>query len=159
MAESTNAERLDYMLEMALAIDGGIMEHLDQDHELVNPLIAHLKEADHFIVIKKALQSRLIDQVSDNENQLARGDTTPPSNHQSPLTIGHVNNQSISPRSHRSTASPSLFGSSPEPQGTRTSAPARRKVARRIPGESRNSKTLRKMRRAAPYASWVDNPK
>ncbi|EXA35036.1 hypothetical protein FOVG_13808 [Fusarium oxysporum f. sp. pisi HDV247] len=159
MVESTNAERLDYLWEMALAIHGGIIEHLDEDHELDKPLIAHLNEVDHFTVVKKGLQSRRIDQASDNDNQLAGGDTTPPRSHQSPLTIGHVNNQSISPPSHRSTASPSLFGSSPEPQYTRSSAPALRKVARRIPGESRNSKALREMRRAVPYASWVDNPK
>ncbi|KAJ9415031.1 hypothetical protein FOXG_14641 [Fusarium oxysporum f. sp. lycopersici 4287] len=104
MVESTNAERLDYLWEMALAIHGGIIEHLDEDHELDKPLIAHLKEIDHFIMVKKGLQSRRIDQASDNDNQLAGG-TTPPRSHQSPLTIGHVNNQSISPPSHRSAAS------------------------------------------------------
>ncbi|KAF4953797.1 hypothetical protein FGADI_5790 [Fusarium gaditjirri] len=103
MAESTNAERLDYLLEMALVIHEGIIEILDQNHELDNPLIAHLKEADHFIVVKKALQSHLIQQASENEHELAGG-------HQSPVAISRANDQSISPQSHRSTAPPTPVG-------------------------------------------------
>jgi hypothetical protein len=159
MADPTNAERLNYLLEMALVIHEGIIERLDEDHELDHPLIAHLKEADHFIVVKKALQDRLIDKASDNENEHVGGESATPPSHQSPLTIGQVNNYSVGPQDDRSTTSSSLFSSSPEPQHTKAKAPARRKVARRIPGESRNSKALRQMRRAVPYASWVDSPK
>ncbi|KAF5724617.1 hypothetical protein FMUND_660 [Fusarium mundagurra] len=156
MAESTSAERLDFLLEMALTIHEGIAEHLEGDDELDNQLIARLKEANHFIVVKKALQGHLIDHASnaDSNNELAPADTTPPSSQQYSHSIaGH------SPQSQQSPLSPSLFFSSPEPQSTPTSAPARRKATRRIPGETRNSKALRKMRRAVPYASWVDNPK
>ncbi|PNP85469.1 hypothetical protein FNYG_01298 [Fusarium nygamai] len=155
MAESTKAERLDYLFEMALTIHEGIAEHLEGNDELDNQLITRLKEADHFIVVKKALQDRLIDHHSntDSDNELAPADATPPSSHYSHSTTGH------SPQSQYSPPSPSLFFSSPEPQGTPTSAPARRKATRRIPGETRGSKALRKMRRSVPYASWVDKPK
>ncbi|KAG5793495.1 hypothetical protein H9Q69_007468 [Fusarium xylarioides] len=152
MAGSTSAERLDFLLEMALTIHEGIAEHLEGNVKLDNQLITRLKEADHFIVVKKALQGRLIDHASnaDSNNELAPADTTPPS---SQSTAGH------SPQSPQPPLSPSLFFSSPEPQSTPTSAPVRRKPLRRIPGETRNSKALRKMRHAVPYASWVDNPK
>ncbi|KAF5561598.1 hypothetical protein FPHYL_6091 [Fusarium phyllophilum] len=155
MAESTSAERLDFLLEMALTIHEGIAEHLEGNDELDNQLVTRLKEADHFIVVKKALQGHLIDHASnaDSNNELAPTDTTPPSSHDSHSTAGH------SPQSQQSLPSPSLFFSSPEPQSTPTSAPARRKAPLRIPEETRNSKALRKMRRAVPYASWVDNPK
>ncbi|KAH7205829.1 uncharacterized protein BKA55DRAFT_698432 [Fusarium redolens] len=98
MADPTNAERLNYLLEMALVIHEGIIERLDEDHELDHPLIAHLKEADHFIVVKKALQDRLIDKASDNENEHVGGESATPPSHQSPLTIGQVNNYSPAPK-------------------------------------------------------------
>ncbi|KAF5694785.1 hypothetical protein FDENT_913 [Fusarium denticulatum] len=155
MTESTSAERLDFLLEMALTIHEGIAEHLEGNDELDSQLITRLKEADHFIVVKKALQGRLIDHASntDSDNELAPADTTPPSSHHSHSTAGHT------PKSQYSPVSPSLFFSSPEPQGTPTSVPAPRKAKRRIPAETRGSKVLRKMRHAVPYASWVDKPK
>ncbi|KAF5621084.1 uncharacterized protein FTJAE_11425 [Fusarium tjaetaba] len=151
MTESTSIERLDFLLEMALTIHEGIAEHIEGNDELDNQLITRLKEADHFIVVKKALQGHLVDHASntDSDNELAPADTTPPSSHYS---------HSTATPSPQTPPSPSLFFSSPEPQGTPTSAPAR-KATRRIPGENRGSKALRKMRRLVPYASWVDKPK
>ncbi|KAF5579442.1 hypothetical protein FPCIR_11100 [Fusarium pseudocircinatum] len=155
MAESMSTERLDYLLEMALIIHEGIAEHLEGNDELDNQLVARLKEAEHFIVVKKVLEGLLIDHASntDSDNELAPADATPPSCHYSHSAEEHT------PQSQYSPPSPSLFFSSPEPQGTPTSAPVRRKNPRRIPGETRGSKELRKMRRAVPYASWVDKPK
>ncbi|KAF5253031.1 hypothetical protein FANTH_2004 [Fusarium anthophilum] len=155
MAESTVAERLDYLLEMALTIHDGIVESLHGNDELDNQLVAHLKTVEHFIVMKKALQGP----NSGSNNELAAVNTTPSPTDESPSTAKHVNEYSVSPQSHRSLPSPSLFFSSPEPQGTPTSTPARQKAPRRIPGETRNSRALRKMRHAVPYASWVDKPK
>ncbi|SCV39677.1 uncharacterized protein FFB14_07279 [Fusarium fujikuroi] len=159
MAESTSAGRLDYLLEMALTIHEGIVEHVEGDDELDKQLIAHLKELDHFIVVKKALQGRYVNQPCSSDDELAAGGSTPPPSHQAPLTAAHAKKHSISPQSQHSPPSPSLFFSSPEPQGTRTSAPARRKDTRWIQGETKGSKALRKMRNAVPYASWVDKPK
>ncbi|KAI1046662.1 hypothetical protein LB505_014279 [Fusarium chuoi] len=158
MAGSTSAERLDYLLEMALTIHEGIIEHVESDDELDKQLIAHLKELDHFIVVKKALQGRQVNQPCSSDHQLAAGNITPPGSHQ-PRTAGQTKSQTTSPQSDQSPPSPSLFFSSPEPQGTRTSAPARGKATRRIRGETKGSKALRKMRHAVPYASWVDKPK
>ncbi|KAF4500851.1 hypothetical protein FAGAP_2942 [Fusarium agapanthi] len=141
MAESTDAERLDYLLEMALTIHKGIIENLQGNDELDNQLIAHLKEVEHFIVVKKALQGP----DSGSNSELATVDTTPPPTDELPSTAKHVNEYSVSPQSHRSLLFPSLLFSSPEPQGTPTSAPARRKAPRRIPVEIRNSRALRKM--------------
>ncbi|KAF5680194.1 hypothetical protein FCIRC_5905 [Fusarium circinatum] len=155
MAESTDPERLDYLLEMALTIHEGIIESFHGNDELDNQLVAHLKTVEHFIVVKKALQG----QNSVSNNELAAVNTTPPPADESPSTANHVGEYSDSPQSHRSLPAHSLFFSSPEPQGTPTSAPARRKAPRRIPGETRNSRALRKMRHAVPYASWVDKPK
>ncbi|KAF4435283.1 hypothetical protein FACUT_7312 [Fusarium acutatum] len=160
MAESTSAERLDYLLEMALTIHEGIVEHLGGDDELDNQLIAHLKEVDHFVVVKKALQGRFIKQSGENQNERAADNITPPRSHHSPSAAGDVNdNTSASSQRHQSPRSPSLFFSLTEPQRTKASAPTRRKATRRILGESRNSKAIREMRRAVPYASWVDSPR
>ncbi|EWG55472.1 hypothetical protein FVEG_13466 [Fusarium verticillioides 7600] len=152
MTEFTSTERLDFLLEMALTIHEGIVEHLEGNDELDNQLITRLKEADHFIVVKKALQGHLVDHASntDSDNKPAPADTTPPSSHYS---------HSTATPSPQTPSSPSLFFSSPEPHGTPTSTPARRKATRRIPGETQGSKALRKMRRSVPYASWVDKPK
>ncbi|KAF5575049.1 hypothetical protein FPANT_11498 [Fusarium pseudoanthophilum] len=152
MTESTSAERLDFLLEMALTIHEGIAEHLEGNDELDNQLVTRLKEADHFIVVKKALQGHLVDHASntDSDNELAPADTTPPSSHHSHSTAGP---------SPQTPPSPSLFFSSPEPQGSPTSVPARRKATRRIPGGNPGSKALYKMRNSVPYATWVNKPK
>ncbi|KAF5648550.1 hypothetical protein F52700_866 [Fusarium sp. NRRL 52700] len=155
MAESTNAERLDYLLEMALTIHEGIVENLQGSDELDHQLVAHLKEVGHFIVVKKALQGR----NNASNDEFAADETSPPPTNESPPAAKHVDKCSASPQGCRPILSPSLFFSSPEPQGTPTSAPARRKAPRSNPGQTRNSKILRKMRQAVPYASWVDNPK
>ncbi|KAF5628153.1 hypothetical protein F25303_10529 [Fusarium sp. NRRL 25303] len=159
MTESTSAERLDYLLDMALTIHEGIIEHVEGDDELDKQLISHLKELDHFIVVKKALQGRHVNQPCSSDDELAAGGSTPPPSHQAPSTAGYAKKDSTSPRSQHSPPSPSLFFSSPEPRGTIISAPVRRKATRRIRGETKGSKALRKMRDAVPYASWVDKPK
>ncbi|KAI1015264.1 hypothetical protein LB504_011002 [Fusarium proliferatum] len=159
MTESTSAERLNYLLDMALTIHEGIVDHVEVEDELDKQLISHLIELDHFIVVKKALQGRHVNQPCSSDDELAAGGSTPPPSHQAPSTAGHAKKHSISPRSRHPPPSPSFFFSSPDPQGTRTSAPARRKATRRIQGETKGSKALRKMRDAVPYASWVDKPK
>ncbi|CCT73098.1 uncharacterized protein FFUJ_12785 [Fusarium fujikuroi IMI 58289] len=108
MAESTSAERLDYLLEMALTIHEGIVEHVEGDDELDKQLIAHLKELDHFIVVKKALQGRYVNQPCSSDDELAAGGSTPPPSHQAPLTAAHAKKHSISPQSQHSPPSPSL---------------------------------------------------